>query len=485
MQNPASTQRPSLALLFITLVAALLSACVHFPTHPQLVALASAPSGAILIHDVRLFRGTSTSAQEHMDVLISAGRISDVHAIDEGARTPPPPDVQLIDGRGLTLLPGLIDLHAHLTMVATPPWYLTTPQPAHNAEAHIYSGVTTLLDAGGDPDAILALQKKIVGHAQVGPRIYFAGQLLTAPGGYPLNMIALYGKLATWSLEGSHVRGLTTVAQVEAEVDRLHELGASFIKLAIATVPPSGSPRLTDEQIAAAVKRAHGHGQRVLAHIDSIADALLCARLGVDLLAHGIEASAVTDAEANELAASGIRMEPTLVNWERFDEIVSGHYVGSQLERETQPVGIIDSFNDAELAAHRNLLAGSAFESWAVELKTYQAQRAINLMKLRAAGVPIYVGSDSQGSIATFPGSLHDELKLQVEAGIPAGEVLLAATGRAAAFLDPHAEFGTIETGKLADLLLVRGNPLEQISSTRDIAQVYIRGVAVERTPPK
>jgi imidazolonepropionase-like amidohydrolase len=62
--------------------------------------------------------------------------------------------------------------------------------------------------------------------------------------------------------------------------------------------------------------------------------------------------------------------------------------------------------------------------------------------------------------------------------------VLLEATGRAAAFLDPHAEFGTIEPGKLADLLLVRGNPLEQISSTRDIAQVYLRGVAVERTPP-
>ena len=466
-----------------TVAALLLSGCIHFPHYSRLVTASALAAPAIVIHDVRLFRGTSTSAEEHMDVLIEDGRIAEIRAASNTAPSLPP-GAQLIDGRGLTLLPGLIDLHAHLTIIATPPWYLALPQPEHNAEAHVYAGVTTLLDAGGDPDEIIALQKKIANHELVGPRIYFAGQHLTVPDGYPLNMIRdVYGRLAYWSLEGSHVRGVTSVAQLEGEVDRLQGIGASFIKLMIATVPPSGSPRLSEEMIAAAVKRAHGYGMRVLAHIDSASDALLCARLGVDLLAHGIEASALTDAEAKEIAASGIRVEPTLVNWERWDEIAAGHYLGSQLERESQPEEIFASFSDEELRNHQDAFA--SFASWGVELKTFQAQRTLNLMKLRAAGVPVLVGSDAQGSIGTFPGALHDELRLQVEAGIPAGEVLWEATGRAAQFLDPRADFGTIEVGKVADLLLVRGNPLENISATREISQVFVRGVPIERTAPK
>lgn len=459
----------------------LVSGCVHFPSYPSLVKAPEHTPVSILVRDVRVFRGTTLQAEEHLDVLLAGGTIAQVRP------TGPAISAELvIDGLGLTLLPGFIDMHAHLTYTAAPPWYLTMPRPEHNAEAHVYAGVTTVLDAGGDTDDILALQRKIAEGGLVGPRIYFSGPHLTVPGGYPLDMIRdVYGRLAYWSLEGSHARGFTTVAALVAEVDRLHGLGARFIKLMVATIPPWGAPRLSDEMVRAAVARAHAHGMKVAAHIDTADDALVCARAGVDLLAHGIEAPALTDEQAREIAASGIYVEPTLVNFERFDELAAGHYQGSAIERESEPAALLAQFSDEKLREERPALEKTSFISWANELEKYREERPRNLIKLRAAGVPVLAGDDAEGSIATFAGAYHDELRFQVAAGLPPGEVLLGATGRAARFLDAGATFGTIEEGKVADLLLVRGNPLEDISATRNIERVLLRGVPVLRTPLK
>ena len=449
-------------------------ACVHFPSYRQLVS--TKPLGRAVIRDVRLFRGTSTQAEEHMDVVIADGKIADVRATGGEAGG------EIIDGRGLTLLPGLIDLHAHLTLTAAPPWYLSVPKPGHNAQAHVFAGVTTVLDAGGDPDEIVELRRKIAEGSAVGPRIFFAGRHLTVPGGYPLDMLRdVYGRLAYWSTEGSHARGFSDVASLEKEIDEAHAKGATFVKLMVATVPPSGAPRLSDEQVRAAVKRAHANGMKAMAHIDTVDDALQCARDGVDLLAHGVEAPAISEEQARQIAASGIAMEPTLVNFERFDELAAGHYAGSDIERQSEPEELLAQFSDDKLAAARPDLEKSSFESWALELEKYREERPRNLYKLYKAGVPILAGTDAQGSIAAFAGGIHDELRFMVAAGLPPGEALLAATGRAAKFLDPRADFGVVEKGNSADLLLVRGDPLADISATRNIERIFLRGMSVER----
>lgn len=459
------------------LAAAACCACVHFPSYRELASVKPAPAGGVLIRDVRLFRGTVAQAEEHMDVLVDGGRIAAVQPTGGELRA-----AQVIDGRGLTLLPGFIDLHAHLTLTAAPPWYLIQPKPEHNAQAHVYAGVTTILDAGGNPEQILSLRKQIAANELAGPRIFFCGQHLTAPGGYPLDMLRdVYGRLAYWSTEGSHSRGVSSVAEIEGEVDRIHGLGGGFIKLMVTTIPPSGAPRLSNEMVRAAVKRAHQNGMKVLAHIDTAADAIECARAGVDLLAHGIEAPAVTDEQARELAASGIRMEPTLVNYERFDELVAGHYAGSEMERASEPPELLAAFSDEKLAENRWRIEQPPFSSWAEELTRWHEERPRNLYKLYKMGVPIFVGTDAQGSIAAFAGGYHDELRFMVAAGLPPAEVLLDATGRAAKFLDAAPDFGTIEPGKSADLLLVRGDPLADIAVTRNLERVFVRGMPVER----
>jgi imidazolonepropionase-like amidohydrolase len=469
-------------MIRVALACAVLVGCVHFPSYRELVSRPAQPPQRVLIRDVRVFAATGPKADEHRDVWIASGKIEDLRPT--GA---PGPAADLeIDGRGLTLLPGFIDLHVHLTYTGAPPWYPVLPKPEHNAQAHVYAGVTTVLDMGGDPSEILALKKKIAAGELAGPRIFFSGWHLTVPGGYPLDMIRdVYGRLAYFALEGSHARGATSVADLVEQIDRVHQLGGTFIKLMVATVPPSGAPRLSEEMVLAAVKRAHGHGMKVAAHIDTADDALICARTGVDLLAHGIEAPAVTEAQAQQIAASGIHLEPTLVNFERFDELADGHYAGSQLERESEPPELLAQFSDEKIRAQRDSFEKSSFHSWGEELEKYRAERPRNLMKLFAAGVPVHAGDDAQGSIAAFAGGYHDELRMEIEAGMPAAEVLLGATARAARFLDDRADFGTVETGKTADLVLVRGDPLADISTTRNIVQVFIAGVPLERHPPQ
>src|SRR5260370_28042152 len=342
-----------------------LLSCVHSPRYPSLLKAPEHPPSSILIRDVRVFRGTTPQAEEHLDVLVAGGKIAEVRS------TGPASQAELvIDGRGLTLLPGFIDMHAHLTYTAAPPASLTMPRPEHNAEAHVCAGVTTVLDAGGDTDDILALQRKIAEGRLVGPRIYFSGPHLTVPGGYPLDMIRdVYGRMAYWSLEGSHARGFTTATGLLAEIDRLHGLGARFIKLMVATIPPSGAPRLSDEMVRAAVIRAHAHGMKVAAHIDTADDALICARAGVDLLAHGIEPPAVSEQQAREIAASGIFVEATLGNFERFDELAAGPYQGWALERESEPAALLVQFSDEKLRERRPALDKTPVIRWANEVE--------------------------------------------------------------------------------------------------------------------
>jgi imidazolonepropionase-like amidohydrolase len=463
-------------ILVLSLVA--LAACVHFPSYPRLVAAPTrtADDHVVVFRDVRVFRGTGPTSEPHLDVIVADGRIVDVRPTGEA----PPAGAEVVSGEDLSLLPGFVDLHAHLTYTAAPPWYLTLPDPDHNAQAHLFAGVTTVLDLGGDTGKIVDLRERIARGDAVGPRIFFAGPQITAPRGYPANMIRdVYGPLASLALEGTHVRAVTGPADVAGVVDMLHAHGATFVKLIVAT--DGGAPRLDEETLRAAVQRAHDHGMKVAAHVDGLDDARLAARVGVDLLAHGVQIDDVSGDDARALAASGIAVEPTLVSWERWDELADGHYVGSAIERASEPRALLAAFADEALRAEMDVWARPGFAEWGVLLRRHRAARATNLARLHAAGVPVLVGSDAEGSIATFAGAYHDELRLQVEAGLSPGEVLWAATGRAARFLTADPSFGTIEPGKVADLLLVHGDPVKDITCTSAIARVYVGGKELRR----
>lgn len=459
------------------MVALALAGCVHVPRAPEIGVFTPAAPPSVLIRDVRVFTATADGVLEHRDVRLADGRIEAVAPAGSGLAG----DV-VVDGAGLTLMPGLVDLHVHLALYAGPPWFLAIPDAGHNARAMVDAGVTTVLDLGGNPGQIAGLTRKIAAGRWVGPRIVYAGQGLTVAGGYPLSMLRdVYGPLAYASTAGRHFRAVDGTEAIVREVDRLADAGAGVIKLVVASIPPADppTPRLSEAQVVAATARAHARGLKVAAHIDDAEDARICARAGVDLLAHGVETSGLTADDLVALKASGIAVAPTLVNWHRFDELTASRFTPTRSERRTTPPAVLDSFAPDRLETHRDVLEDSTFVTWAEALQAHRAERIGNVATLWRAGVPIRVGSDAGGSIGTFPGAIHEELRLLADAGVPAEVVLEAATRGNARFLDPDADYGAVAPGRIADLVLVACDPVAELRCTEDIVQVWVGGVPV------
>jgi imidazolonepropionase-like amidohydrolase len=311
--------------------------------------------------------------------------------------------------------------------------------------------------------------------------VFYAGPILTAPDGYPGSLIRdVYGRLAAASTLPKLTRPVESPEEATLAVREAWAHGARVIKVVVADIP-RGTPRLSEAMLRAIVIQASQLGMPVAAHIDTVDDALLAARVGIRLFAHNVTTGALTAQQAKELVAAGIVLTPTLVNFERFDRLAEGKYEPTVMVKASEPPGLLSEFGGEHV--HPEDLTPE-FLAFGREIQAHEADRSKNTKLLYDAGVPIVIGTDSNGSVGSFPGGIHDELALLVKAGIPPAEVLLAATSRAARFLEPAPSFGTIEVGKSADLLLVEGNPLVDITTTTKIVQVIVRGVPLERTAP-
>ncbi len=458
-------------LWFSAAVAVAASACLHFPSYRPLVE--QKPGTRVLFRDARVFTATDASVLEHHDVYVEDGLIVAVEPTGGERKA----DV-VIDASGKTVMPGLVDVHVHTTLSSLPPWYLGVPEPRHNAEAFVYAGVTTVNDVGGSLKELAKLRRQIADGEVLGPRIFFAGPIITHAGGYPISMVEqVYGSLAVSVLGDNIATQIESPEQAALEVRRRFAAGATMIKIVIADIPRS-APRLTEPEISAVVREAHQLGLLVAAHIDTREDAVTAARLGVDLLAHGVETNALTADDVSRLAAAHITMAPTLVNFERFCQIAQKKFAPNALTTSSEPAELIEQFSPAHVDA---ATLPKPFYAYGDELEANRETRSKNAALAFQGGVPIVVGSDAMGSVGTFPGDVHDELKMLVEAGLPAGEVLLGATSRAARLISGRPSFGTLEPGKSADVLVVDGNPLEDISVTRKLVAVMLRGRLVER----
>ncbi len=460
---------------FLLAVVALLAAgCPARHRHPALLEPAVESPPVLVFRDVRVFTGTSAEALEHQDVVVRDGRISDVRptggAVDERA--------VVVDGKGRTLLPGFVDFHVHLVGGPSPPWHLTLPDPDHNGRALLHAGITAAVDMGGDLDELRELSERARNGQWLGPRFWYAGPLITAEGGYPASMLrGLLPWPISWLAARAFAREIAAGGAAEA-VDVHHRNGASHIKVAVAQVP-LGTPTLTEEQLRAVVAAADARGLPVMAHVDTAERALLAARAGVDVLVHGIHLGELTEAQARELASLKVAVAPTLTVWNRIVQLARATYEPSPMEREVFAEDFLRQLSP-EVVRRQDIPPD--FRFWVEQLSASSEQRKVAVKRLYEAGVPLLVGSDASGSVACIPGAaFHDEMRLMVEAGVPPAEVLRAATSRAAQWMDARADFGTVEPTRRADLVLVDGNPLEDITATARIVWVLRDGVPLRR----
>jgi len=448
-------------------------------------ALAPVPAD-LVISGVALFDPVAGFLPDRT-VVVRDGRIAEVLT---GATTAAA-DARVLDGRGRYLIPGLWDAHVH---------YGFTPGLGHETMARLFlvNGITSVRDTGGHLLALAPARAAAAAPGAAAPRLYIAGPLLddvnriyagTAPG---------FPDIAA---------GITGPAAAAAAVDDLAAGGVDLLKT---------YELVTPEVFRALIARAELHHLPVTAHIPLSMDGIEVAASGIRCMEHlrNLELACARDHAAllearREMLANpaqqpgwalrrDIHAAQRQIAFETEDQARCAAVIAALAEHRVfqSPTLTITSGDSARLFADASwretfgYLPHAVGEAWrqsaAERLQTPSAALAVAhtrwamsmIPRLHAAGVPIMAGTDTPIGLLTPGFSLHEELRMLVEAGMPAQAVLVSATLRPAEYLGLEQEFGTIAPGKHADLVLLDADPLADIRNTRRIHAV-VRGGAV------
>jgi imidazolonepropionase-like amidohydrolase len=400
----------------------------------------AASGGSVLIRNATVFDGRAVLPDT--DVLLQAGRIAQVGA--RGSRLPAPAGASVVEGRGRTLLPGLIDAHTHS-------W-----GPARREALRF--GVTTELEMFGDASALPAAKaqrQSLEPTAQAD--LWSAGVLATVPRGHGTQF-------------GLRIPTLTAPEQAEAFVQARLAEGSDYIKIVVEDGSAFGqtTPSLNGATIAALAAAAKSAGKLAVAHVSTEQDALLALQGGVAGLVH-IPMNKTLGSDTVALARERrIFVVPTL----SVVASVAGNDAGRLLAQ--------DALLAPWLATGQTASLRTPFPAGWQRGSVLEAALA-NVRALHAAGVPVLAGTDA-GNPGTAHGvSMHGELGLLVQAGLSPVQALAAATAAPAAAFG-LADRGRIAAGQRADLLLVEGDATQDITRTRAIVTVWKNGAPVDRT---
>jgi imidazolonepropionase-like amidohydrolase len=388
------------------------------------------PEPVVVVRNGRLFDGTGTAAREGT-LVITGNRITAI--LPSNAPPTWPRDARVIDAAGKTVMPGLIDLHTHLSYVnpGVPSGRVNDAadgalRGAERLRYFIETGVTSIRDVGSFGNIAMILNDWVREDRIPGPRVFPAGQLIVGLGGHGAE-----GDQGTSAL-GSTVRIATGPDDWRRAVREQFNNGADVIKVA---------SHFSSEEISAAVSEAHALGLRITCdcetfYVDRAVDA------GVDMIEHPLPRS---DEIIAKMAAKGVASDPTLVPYEIiFDQ--SGGYWGSTSRR-----------------------------------FTFSKQANLEMLRrLRRAGVKLGIGTDLVTNWFRYlPGPYLLEMQRFQEAGFSPAEVLAIATRQNAELLDMSDRLGTLTVGKLADVLIVNGRPDVTLDDITKVDVVIRNGTIV------
>jgi imidazolonepropionase-like amidohydrolase len=438
------------------------------------------------IRNATLIDGTGAPPREGVSIVLRDGRIAEI------GREAEAPGVPLLDVGGATVLPGLIDSHVHLAIgpgvalrdAKRETWGALRP---HYLRAYLACGVTTVLDAGAPAIVVRRIQSWLSA-GNPGPRYLALGPFVKPPGGYP-----------------PEISGpVSSVEEVEAKLDEIQSLGTVGVKVPIERGRwPFGKLPIHAPEIREAIER--GAAKRhlpIYVHATSEKDQAIALDMGAHALMHPIlyRDERLSDSFLARMARAGTYQVSTLSIMDAPLAMFHSERLADALLELVVPKIELEAARNPEAAraALRQQLGRNApwlpemfwgpvawfyFSERAQVAEVRRAQRS--LRRLHEAGVPIVVGSDSPydpWAVYPFHGpTTLREIELVGEAGLSPMEALEAATRVSAEMLGLADEIGTVEVGKRADLVVVRGDPLRDLRALRNVQWTVRDGVA--RTP--
>lgn len=438
---------------------AILSSCTSQPPVPS----SSAPpavSDTFVIDGAQIWDGTGTPPVQDAVLVVTGDRIEALGArgslkIPAGAKT--------IPAQGKTLIPGLINLHGHVGMTkglkASRENYSKENILAHLKQYARY-GVTTVMSLGTDFEPMFEIR----GPAKAGedPRatVFTAGRGFTGKNGYPAVLPGYAGV----------PREVDTVEQVKSNLEELARQKVDVVKIWVDD-HWGHYPKIRPELYGAIIAEAHKQNLRVMAHLFYLEDARRLIEAGLDGMAHSIRDHEVDDSLIKLLKEKKAFAIPTLTREEStFIYANPPAFLDDPFFRKWVDPEVITTLKDPAYA--KKVKSDPDFSKYPQQLKIAKK----NLKKLWDAGVLIGFGTDT-GPPGRFQGYFeHRELELMVQAGLTPSQALQAATSNAAECLHIARDYGTLEAGKRADLILLDADPFEDILNTRKINQVWIGG---------
>ncbi|MFN0178260.1 MAG: amidohydrolase family protein [Gemmatimonadales bacterium] len=450
------------------------------------------PSRPTALVGGRLIDGTGQPPIENAVVIMRGDRIVAAGPAD---RVSVPRDATVVRVDGKTVMPGMIESNGHVVFSGqanhTAYWAKRWPQyyeiGARNLQTNLMQGVTTIRDTMDPLEELLRLRAAVQAGTIAGSRLFVCGTILNYPG-----IHGLYGD--AFKTNSAEVQALSPadVAKARAAMalpirDAAHgrevvaqyaARGVDFIKVSAYSGPANVPPVLSTEALKEIVTEAHRHGLPVTTHTMTNESVQAVLDAGVDAMEHpelmdDATQAELPDAVVQQIVRQKVYSIPLIVAFEVYSRYLDHP---SRLEDpfyiRNAPADMVQEAREwVAFQREANPMVGREWD------KRYQLGRR-NLKKLIAAGAPIAMGID-KGTTLNFHESANHvrELEIYVELGMSTMDAIVSATRRGAELLKKDAELGTIGTGKLADVIVIDGDPLERISALRNVEMVFKGGV--------
>ncbi|MCB2106097.1 MAG: amidohydrolase family protein [Rhodobacteraceae bacterium] len=433
-----------MSIKFLAAAAALIWTSISISVHAD-----------VLIENVTLIDGTGVPARANTNVLVTGDTITEIStspiAIPAGAAR--------VDGTGKYLIPGLINSHIHLPGGRTGPGNRTLISDTALGErvlhGFLYAGVTAIYDSGNNIDYVFKMRDDERAGRIVAARVFSTGRLVTRAGGYQ----CCAGGLQVEGIEDGLRKLDDVIARKPDMLKFIRERRGMGVNSA-------NLPMVPLDVMTALIARAHEAGIRTTVHVSEEQLARESVEAGIDALAHPVYLAESSEEFAKFLAAKGIIVSTTMGRVDAdatvFDEPIFAATMSPEERKSNQA-------NPGYFNTPRG--------TWRSGL-----MKAVmhNILQMHQAGVVLAAGTDR--SMGAY---LHRELFLLVQSGLTPLEAITAGTLNSAKYIGVDDRLGTIEKGKLADLVLLARDPLSDIANTAAIVSVYKGGMEIDRSALK